>query len=117
MTGVQTCALPISALAAHTKPIEMKKEEARQLLSYWHVRLGHCSIPRMPQMALENLVEGMPTKQIITIRKNSHWIELLHVSLQGKLRELRVRCAEPSNPGLPGSGLWGSVKLGKLKES
>ncbi|RPA72682.1 hypothetical protein BJ508DRAFT_334802 [Ascobolus immersus RN42] len=56
----------LSALAARKKPIEIKKEEARQLLSYWHVRLGHCSIPRMRQMALENLVEGMPTKQIIT---------------------------------------------------
>ncbi|RPA71201.1 hypothetical protein BJ508DRAFT_336291 [Ascobolus immersus RN42] len=56
----------ISAYAARTKPIEMKKQKARHVLSYWHVRLGYCSIPRMRQMALENLVEGMPTKQIIT---------------------------------------------------
>ncbi|MFX3647994.1 MAG: hypothetical protein ACE3JU_11600, partial [Paenibacillus sp.] len=40
----------------HLRPIELRKEEARVLLLNWHQGLGHCSLTRLKQMAINNMV-------------------------------------------------------------
>ncbi|RPA70799.1 hypothetical protein BJ508DRAFT_336778 [Ascobolus immersus RN42] len=56
---------PSNPSAFRARPIEIRKVEARDLLLTWHRRLGHCSLPRMKQMAMENMVKGMPNGKIL----------------------------------------------------